>query len=241
MSMAGNVIKARPFDYPEDGNLDPETTALVVIDMQLDFLSPEGYLAKKGYDVAPLRAIIPTVNRVIRAARAAECLVVFTRQGHRADLADIGFARQEDRKRARLKHHSLLVRGSPGFDIVPEIKVRADDIIIDKTANGAFTYTDLEQVLRAQGIKHLLFTGCTTDVCVHSTLREANDRAFECLLIEDACASGDAYAHAAAVYMVTVEDGIFGAVADAQAVIACLSLLKPNRKRPAAHSRPEIT
>jgi nicotinamidase-related amidase len=228
--MAGNVIKARPFDYPDEGALDPETTALLVIDMQLDFLGPEGYLARKGYDVTPLRAIIPTVNRVIRAARTAGCVVVFTRQGHRADLADMKFARRADRKRLREKETSLLRRGSPGFEIVPEIKVRSDDIVVDKTANGAFTYTDLELVLRAQGITHLLFAGCTTDVCVHSTLREANDRGFECLLIEDACASGDAYAHAAAVHMVTVEGGIFGAVATADAVVACLSALRTDRK-----------
>ena len=127
------------------------------------------------------------------------------------------------RKRAASKTAGVLVRGSPGFEIVPEIKVRPSDVIIDKTANGAFTYTELEPVLRAQGITHLLFTGCTTDVCVHSTLREANDRYFECLLIEDACASGDAYAHAAAVHMVTVEGGIFGAVATAEAVVAGLA------------------
>lgn len=223
------VIKARPFDFPDDGPLDADRTALLVIDMQLDFLSPDGYLARKGYDVAPLRAIIPAVNRVIRAARAAGCFVVFTRQGHRADLADIRFPRREDRKRARLKQHALLMRGSAGFEIVPEIKVRSEDIVIDKTANGAFTYTELEPVLRAQGITTLLFTGCTTDVCVHSTLREANDRGFECLLIEDACASGDAYAHTAAVHMVTVEDGIFGAVASSDAVIACLNQMKADR------------
>jgi biuret amidohydrolase len=109
---------------------------------------------------------------------------------------------------------------------VPEIAVRDTDVIIDKTANGAFTFTDLEQVLQSNGITHLLFTGCTTDVCVHSTLREANDRDFQCLLIEDACASGDSYAHAAAVHMVTVEDGIFGAVATADAVVAGLSRVR---------------
>src|SRR5918999_1653750 len=135
--MPDSVIKARPFEYPDGGVLDPETTALLVIDMQLDFLGPEGYLARKGYDVAPLRAIIPTVNRVIRAARAAGCVVVFTRQGHRADLADMRFARRADRKRLREKETSLLRRGSPGFEIVPEIKVRPDDIVVDKTANGA--------------------------------------------------------------------------------------------------------
>jgi nicotinamidase-related amidase len=230
--MARNVIKARPFDYPGNGHLDPASTALLVIDLQIDFLSPKGYLASKGYDTAPLRAILPVANRVIDAARTAGCLVVFTRQGHRADMADMAGYDRRSSKRALPKPAGVLLRGSPGFEIVPEIKVRAGDVIIDKTANGAFTYTELEPVLRAQGIKQLLFTGCTTDVCVHSTLREANDRYFECLLIEDACASGDAYAHAAAVHMVTVEGGIFGAVATADAVVT--GLRRVRAKPPAA-------
>jgi nicotinamidase-related amidase len=222
--MARRLISARPFDFPAEGPFDPASTALLVIDMQVDFLSSGGYLARKGYDTAPLRAIVPTVNRLARAAREAGCLVVYTRQGHRSDLADlVRFGRQRNSRRAPAQAAEVLVRGSPGFQIVPEVEVRADDIIVDKTTNGAFTYTELEPVLRTQGIGHLLFSGCTTDVCVHSTLREANDRGFQCLLVEDACASGDAYAHEAAVHMVTVEGGIFGAVAKADAVVACLS------------------
>jgi nicotinamidase-related amidase len=231
-AMARNVIEARPSPYPDSGRLDPASTALLVIDLQNDFLAPDGYLAKKGYDLSPLRAILPAVNRVIDAARAAGCLIVFTRQGHRADMADMAGYDRRERKRTPRKNAGILLRGTPGFEIVPEIKVRAGDVVIDKTANGAFTYTELEPVLRAQGITHLLFTGCTTDVCVHSTLREANDRYFECLLIEDACASGDAYAHAAAVHMVTVEGGIFGAVASFDAVVAALR--RARAKPPAA-------
>lgn len=215
------VIKARPFDFPDSGSLDPASTALLVIDLQVDFLSPGGYLAKKGYDTAPLRAILPAVNSIIDAAHAAGCLIVHTRQGHRADLADIPLGEHRNRKRPRPKPGTL-VRGSPGFEIFSGVKVRPSDVIIDKTANGAFTYTELEPVLRAQGITHLLLAGCTTDVCVHSTLREATDRQFQCLLIEDACASGDAYAHAAAVHMVTVEGGVFGAVATTKAVVSGL-------------------
>ena len=116
----------------------------------------------------------------------------------------------------------LAGRNSPGYEIVPEITVGANDIIIDKTTNGAFTYTDLEHVLRARDVTHLMFMGCTTDVCVHTTLREAVDRNFQCLLIEDACASGDPLAHEAAIHMVTVEDGIFGVVAKASDVVAGL-------------------
>ncbi|MDP9138093.1 MAG: cysteine hydrolase, partial [Pseudomonadota bacterium] len=110
--------------------------------------------------------------------------------------------------------------------------------VVDKTANGAFTYTDLELVLRARGITHLLFSGCTTDVCVHSTLREAADRNFQCLLIEDACASGDRYAHEAAVHMVTVEDGVFGVVAKAADVVAAFTQFKETPARKSARHRP---
>lgn len=216
-------IAARPFDYPYDGRLRPERTALLVIDMQVDFLSDQGYFARKGYDPAPLRAILPAVNAVIAAARAAGCLVVHTRQGYRADLADMTDYERWRRRRAGLEGTDVLLRSAPGFAIVPEIAVAGEDVIVDKTANGAFTHTDLEHVLRARGITHILFTGCTTDVCVTTTLREAADRNFQCLLVEDACASGDAYAHAAAVHMVTVEDGVFGVVARAADVVAGLT------------------
>jgi biuret amidohydrolase len=216
-------IAARPFDYPYDGNLDPAVTALLVIDMQVDFLSSDGYFARKGYDPSSLRAIIPNVNAVIAAARAAGCTIVHTRQGYRADRADMTPYEIWRRRRAGLEDTEALLRSSPGFEIAPEINVHSSDIIVDKTANGAFTHTDLEHVLRARGITHLLFAGCTTDVCVHTTLREAQDRNFQNLLIEDACASGDLYAHQAAIHMVTVEDGIFGVVAMTRDVIAGLA------------------
>jgi nicotinamidase-related amidase len=219
-------IAARPFDYPYDGNLVPAVTALLAIDLQVDFLSPDGYFARKGYDPSPLRAIVPNVNAVIAAARGAGCTIVHTRQGYRADRADMTPYELWRRGRAGLEGTDVLLRSSPGHAIVPEIDVGPDDIIVDKTANGAFTHTDLEHVLRARGITHLLFAGCTTDVCVHTTLREAQDRNFQNLLIEDACASGDLYAHRAAIHMVTVEDGIFGVVATARDVIAGLAAVR---------------
>src|SRR5579871_5110038 len=212
-------IKARPFDFPYDGRLEPARLALLVIDLQIDFVSPEGYLAKRGYDVTPVRRILPTVRAVIEAVRRVGGLVVYTRQGYRADLADMTDYERFRRRRGGLDGTGVLVRGSPGFEIAPELPVEPSDVIVDKTANGAFTYTDLEQILRVRRVEHVMLSGCTTDVCVHSTLREAHDRNFQCLLIEDACGSGDAYAHAAAVHMVTVEDGVFGAVATATDVI----------------------
>jgi nicotinamidase-related amidase len=221
-------IAARPFAFPYRGRLDPAATALMVIDMQVDFLAPDGYFALKGYDPAPLRAIIPAVASLVAAARAVGMLVVWTRQGYRADLADLTPYERYRNARAGVEvggpgpNGPLLTRGGRGFEIVPELPPAAGEPIVDKTANGAFCYTDLEHVLRWRGITHLIFTGCTTDVCVHTTLREANDRNFQCLLVEDACASGDAYAHAAAVHMTTVEGGVFGVVATAEQALAGL-------------------
>ncbi len=221
------MIRARPFDYPYDGKLDPAKVGLLVIDLQTDYLSNDGYFARKGYDPAPLRAIIPAVERLVTAARNAGCKIIWTRQGYRADAAD---ASPYDRWRAARAGIELtagdsaaLLRGSAGYDVIPELAPHPGDIIVDKTANGAFYQTDLELVLKAQGITHLLFSGATTDVCVHTTLREATDRKYQCLLVEDACASCDAYAHEAAIHMVTVEDGIFGVVATTDAVIAGLA------------------
>jgi nicotinamidase-related amidase len=219
------VIKARPFDFPYDGRLVPAQTALMVIDLQLDFLSTSGYFARRGYDPSPLRAIIPTVNAVIKAARTAGCQVIHTRQGYRADLADMTPYEKWRRRRGGMEGTDILLRSSPGFQIDPAVDVDGADIIVDKTCNGAFTYTELEHVLRARGITHLLFTGCTTDVCVHTTLREACDRNFQCLTVEDGCASGDRYAHEGALHMITVEDGIFGTVANSRDVIAGLESL----------------
>ena len=216
------MIKAKPFNYPYDGKLNPANTALVIIDMQNDFLSSNGYFAKRGYDPTALRAILPALSLLIGACRSAGIRIVHTRQGYRADQADMTDYEQWRRARSGLDGTSVLLRGSPGFEIVPEIDVRSEDIIVDKTCNSAFTYTDFEHILHVQGITHLMFTGCTTDVCVHSTLREACDRNFQCLTITNACASGDQYAHEAAIHMITVEDGVFGAVSDTSEVIKAL-------------------
>ncbi len=218
-------IPARPYPFPYSEDLNPATTALLVIDMQRDFLSNDGYFARKGYSPAPLRAIIPNVNALIGAARRTGCTIVHTRQGYRADLGDMTDYERWRRQRAGLADTRVLVRGSEGFGIDPEMDVAPTDFIVDKTANGAFTHTDLEHLLRSQGVSHLMLTGCTTDVCVHTTLREAQDRNFINLLVEDACASGDAYAHAAAIHMTTVEDGIFGVVGNTADAVAVLNRL----------------
>lgn len=230
------MIAAKPFDFPYDGRLNPARTALLVIDMQKNYLAEDGYFARRGYDPAPLRAIVPMLARLIDAARTAGCRIVWTRQGNRADLADASpydlwrAARAGivfDREGSEAADGGALLRGTLGFDVIDDLRPDARDIIVDKTANGAFCQTDLDMVLRTQGITHLLFSGITTDVCVHTTLREATDRKYQCLTVADCCASGDAYAHEAAIHMVTVEDGIFGTVASAAAVIAGLGSSRP--------------
>lgn len=229
------MIKATPFDYPYDGRLVAAATALMVIDLQDDFLSPDGYFARMGYDPTPLRGILPAVARLLDGCRRSGIRVVYTRQGYRSDLADMTPYEKWRRRRSGLEGTNVLLRGSPGFEIVPELELRAEDIVIDKTCNGAFTYTELEHVLRAQGLTHLMLTGCTTDVCVHTTLREACDRNFQCLTVSDACASGDAYAHEAALHMVTVEGGVFGALTDSAAVLAGLAALDSAAAVPPSH------
>lgn len=217
-----HMIRAEPFDWPHDGRLEPARLAALVIDLQRDFLSPEGYFARLGYDPGPLRAVIPAVNRVTGAVRAAGGLVVHTRQGYRADLADMTPYERWRRRRNGLEGTDVLLRGVPGFEIVEDVEVGPADVVIDKTCNGAFTHTELEHVLGARGVTHLIVMGVTTEVCVHSTLREAVDRNYQCLTVPDACASGDAANHEAALRMVTVEGGVFGVLAGADAVTAGL-------------------
>lgn len=222
------MIAARPFDYPYDGKLEPKATALLVIDMQVFFLSSEGFAALHGFDVSPLRAIIPNVRRLVDSARQAGLHVVWTRHGYRADLADRTpyEAWRHERVHGRGAKVPLNLRGTPGFEIIPELPVRAGEPVIDKSTAGAFCYTDLDAILRARSITHLMACGCTTDVCVHTTLREACDRNYQCALIEDGCASGDARAHESAIYMTTIEDGIWGVVTRTADVIDGLGRLR---------------
>ncbi|MBY8978080.1 cysteine hydrolase [Rhodobacteraceae bacterium NNCM2] len=221
-------IEANPHPFPHDG-LSRSATALVVVDMQRDFLDPEGYFAALGFDPQGCQTALPGVSELLNAAREAGLFVVHTRQGYRPDLMDL-----PAHKAWRTTHNGapigstgplgrLLVRGEPGWQIVPELAPRDGEAVIDKSANGAFYDTDLDTVLRVRGIRHLIVCGITTDCCVHCTVREANDRGYHCLLVSDACGSGDQKAHDAAVYMMTVEGGVLGTtatVADVKAALA---------------------
>ncbi|MEM6421583.1 MAG: isochorismatase family cysteine hydrolase, partial [Pseudomonadota bacterium] len=213
-------VDADPYPWPLEP-LAPAQCALVVIDMQRDFCAPEGYVAQLGEDIAPLAACIAPIARCLAAARQAGMRVVYTRQGYRADLADMPAWRRI--KAARYGSvvgrpgplGRVLIRGEPGFGIVDDLAPAPGDIVVDKTANGAFTGTDFDTVLRAAGIRALAFTGVTIDVCVHTTLREANDRGYQSVLVGDACGAIDPGLHDWALRSVMVEGGVFGSVTTA--------------------------
>ncbi len=214
-------ISAQPYDWPHDASLRPESTALVIIDVQRDFTDPQGYIASLGYDPAQARALIPGIAALREAAAAWGALIVHTREGHRPDLADL--PPQKAWRSARLGPGigapgplgRFLVRGEPGWEIVPELAPRPGEVVIDKPGYSAFPATDLALILAVRGIRHLIICGLTTDVCVHSTLRDAVDRGFECLVAGDLCAATEEENHRAALATIATEGGIFGAVARA--------------------------
>ena len=204
----------------------PGASALLVIDMQRDFLDPLGYVAQTGVDVNILRRTVAPVRRLLAAARAAEIPGIHTREGHPADLSDLTVFKQRRASGSGAPIGSvgplgrLLVRGEPGHAIIAEVAPLPGEIVIDKPGFGAFYATDLELILRAAGISALTIAGVTTDICVHSTLREAVDRGFTCTTVADACAAGDPTVHAAMLACIAGEGGILGRVLDTDAVVA---------------------
>lgn len=209
------TIDAEPAPFA----LDPARAALVIIDMQRDFLEPGGFGAALGNDVSRLGAAVAPCRAVLDRARAAGMLVVHTREGHRPDLADCPPAKQARMPAdARIGDPGpmgrILIRGEPGHDIIPALYPAPGEPVVDKPGKGAFFATDLEAMLRARGIDTLLVAGVTTEVCVNTTVREANDRGYRCLVLGDCCASYFPEFHAAALAMIKAQGGIFGWVSD---------------------------
>ena len=182
-----------------------------------------------GYDLSLTRAGLPATAAMLAHARATGMLVIHTREGHAPDLSDLpaeqALALGADRRRRsarRARAGRILVRGEPGWEIVPEVAPIAGEVLVDKPGKGAFYATDLDLVLRTHAITHIILTGITTDVCVHTTMREANDRGYECLILSDCTGATDPSNHDAALHMVTMQGGVFGAVAPSAALLAAL-------------------